>query len=51
MYEGFEFLDVFGPLEVFGVHDQYFAFTLIGPRYSIGGKHPGPLGCDLSCLS
>jgi transcriptional regulator GlxA family with amidase domain len=36
LFEGFELLDVFGPLEMFGVGPHRFDLTLIGP-------HTGPL--------
>lgn len=31
LFEGFELLDVFGPLEMFGVLPDHFRLTLIGP--------------------
>jgi transcriptional regulator GlxA family with amidase domain len=36
LFDGFELLDVFGPLEMFGVAQGRFAISLIGP-------HTGPL--------
>ncbi len=36
LFDGFELLDVFGPLEMFGVLPEQFAISLIGPT-------PGPV--------
>lgn len=36
LFDGFELLDVFGPLEMFGVLTDQFAISLIGPE-------PGPV--------
>lgn len=37
LFDGFELLDVFGPLEVFGVLRQQFSIKVLGPE-------PGPVG-------
>ncbi|MHB2022563.1 MAG: DJ-1/PfpI family protein [Mycobacteriales bacterium] len=42
LFEGFELLDVFGPLEMFGVLPDHFRLTLIGPRSGPVRSAQGP---------
>jgi transcriptional regulator GlxA family with amidase domain len=42
LFEGFELLDVFGPLEVFGVLREHFQLTLIGPTAGVVRSAQGP---------
>jgi len=42
LFEGFEVLDVFGPLEVFGVAGQRFNLTMLGPKAGPVQSAQGP---------
>jgi transcriptional regulator GlxA family with amidase domain len=42
VFEGFELLDVFGPLEMFGVLPDHFRITLIGPASGPVRSAQGP---------
>src|SRR5437588_1186756 len=42
LFEGFEVLDVFGPLEVFGVAGQRFNLTMLGPEAGPVQSAQGP---------
>jgi transcriptional regulator GlxA family with amidase domain len=47
LFEGFELLDVFGPLEMFGVAPGRFSITLIGPHTDPLASAQGPRSvCD-----
>jgi putative intracellular protease/amidase len=49
LFEGFELLDVFGPLEMFGVAKGKFEITLIGPHTDALASSQGPRSvCDFS---
>jgi transcriptional regulator GlxA family with amidase domain len=49
LFEGFELLDVFGPLEMFGVAKGKFEITLIGPHTDPLASSQGPRSvCDFS---
>lgn len=49
LFEGFELLDVFGPLEMFGVAKGKFEITLIGPHTDPLASAQGPRSvCDVS---
>jgi len=42
LFEGFELLDVFGPLEIFGARPEAFSITLIGPDAGAVASNQGP---------
>ncbi len=42
LFEGFELLDVFGPLEIFGVLPDQFRLTLVGPTAGAVRSAQGP---------
>jgi transcriptional regulator GlxA family with amidase domain len=42
LFDGFELLDVFGPLEVFGVVPAWFSIRLAGPDAAPVRSGPGP---------
>jgi transcriptional regulator GlxA family with amidase domain len=42
LFEGFELLDVFGPLEIFGVLSEQFTISLIGPATGPVRSAQGP---------
>ena len=42
LFEGFELLDVFGPLEVFGNLKDLFSITMIGPQVGPVSSSQGP---------
>ena len=42
LFDGFELLDVFGPLEVFGIARDHFSITLVGPDGNAVRSAQGP---------
>ena len=49
LFDGFELLDVFGPLEIFGVLPDQFTVSLIGPSAGPVTSSQGPVSvCDYS---
>ena len=52
LFEGFELLDVFGPLEMFGLAADHFEFRLISETGGVVASHQGPKSvCDDSFQS
>ena len=52
LFEGFELLDVFGPLEMFGLAADHFEIRLIGERGGVVASRQGPKSvCDDSFQS
>ena len=52
LFEGFELLDVFGPLEMFGLAADHFEIRLIAENGGVVASHQGPKSvCDDSFQS
>ena len=52
LFEGFELLDVFGPLEMFGLTAEHFEIRLISQTGGVVASRPGPKSvCDDSFQS
>ena len=52
LFEGFELLDVFGPLEMFGLAAEHFEIRLISETGGVVASHQGPKSvCDDSFQS
>jgi transcriptional regulator GlxA family with amidase domain len=51
LFEGFELLDVFGPLEAYGVVPEHFKLVTVAEKAGLVASHQGPrvlaeFGCD-----